>query len=153
MHRLMGTRYSFRWSKIWARPTFSNTLNEYSIAQITQAARTLEQNGARLIVGACGYFIKFQEHVKDAVNVPVALSSLLQIPMIISNLSGQQSLGVVTAVEGQVDEAMLLSSGAASTDRIVVAAIEQRGNFFDCGLGRCRLCSFPTNWKRMCWPR
>ena len=110
--------------------------DEYSIAQITQAAQALEQNGAKLIVGACGYFIKFQEHVKDAVNVPVALSSLLQIPMIISNLSRQQSLGVVTAVEGQVDEAMLLASGVASPDRIVVAAIEQGGNFFDCGLGR-----------------
>ena len=110
--------------------------NEYSIAQITQAARALEQNGARLIVGACGYFIKFQEHVKDAVNVPVALSSLLQIPMIINNLSQRQSLGIVTAVKGQVDDAMLLCSGVDSTDRIIVDAIEQEGNFIDCGLGR-----------------
>ena len=110
--------------------------DEYSIAQITQAARTLEQNGARVIVGACGYFIKFQEHVRDAVNVPVALSSLLQIPMIINNLSRQQTLGVVTAIKGQVDDAMLLSSGVDTTERIIVDAIEQGGNFIDCGLGK-----------------
>lgn len=112
--------------------------NKHSVAQIVKAAQALERNGARVIVGACGYFIKFQDQVASAVDVPVSLSSLFQIPMILNHLPPHKSLGVVTAIEGQVDDKMLLSSHVNSTDRITVSAINQECNFIDCGLGKTK---------------
>ena len=44
--------------------------------QVVDAAKKLEKKGVRAIVGACGYFAHFREDVKNAVNVPVFLSSL-----------------------------------------------------------------------------
>lgn len=49
---------------------------------VVEAAKELEAEGVRAIVGACGYFAHFQKQVADAVNVPVFLSSLCQLPLI-----------------------------------------------------------------------
>lgn len=43
---------------------------------VVEAAKELEAEGVRAIVGACGYFAHFQKQVADAVSVPVFLSSL-----------------------------------------------------------------------------
>ena len=45
---------------------------------IVNAAKKLEAEGVRAIIGACGFFAHFQEDVKEAVSVPVYLSSLCQ---------------------------------------------------------------------------
>ena len=45
------------------------------------AAKELETQGVRAITGGCGFFSHFQKGVAAAVNVPVFLSSLRQIPI------------------------------------------------------------------------
>ena len=40
-------------------------------AEIITAAKELEAEGVRAIIGACGYFAHFQRQVAEAVNVPV----------------------------------------------------------------------------------
>lgn len=47
---------------------------------IKQAAEKLEPMGCRAIAAECGYFAYFQQENPSHVNVPVFMSSLLQVP-------------------------------------------------------------------------
>jgi len=49
---------------------------------IVDGGRQLEKQGVRAIVGACGYFGNFQKQAAARLDVPVYLSSVLQIPVI-----------------------------------------------------------------------
>lgn len=74
---------------------------------VVEAAKELERQGVRAIVGACGYFAHFQQDVAEAVQVPVFLSSLCQIPMIRLGLSAHQKILVLAASGDQLDDALL----------------------------------------------
>lgn len=45
-----------------------------------EAAVELQNRGVKAITGACGFMAFFQEEVASAVEIPVFLSSLMQIP-------------------------------------------------------------------------
>ena len=60
-----------------------------------EAAKLLESRGVRAITGACGFMAQFQPQVCAAVNIPVFLTSLLQIPFIFQ-ITGRP-VGIVTA--------------------------------------------------------
>ena len=60
-----------------------------------KAAEQLESCGVKAITGACGFMAQFQPHVRDAVNIPVFLTSLLQIPFMFQ-LTGRP-VGIITA--------------------------------------------------------
>ena len=47
---------------------------------IKRAAQRLERMGCRAIAAECGYFAYFQKEIAGHVNVPVFMSSLLQVP-------------------------------------------------------------------------
>src|SRR5215475_7581032 len=51
-------------------------------APVVEAAVELERQGVRAIASDCGFMLQFQDAVRAAVRVPVALSSLLQLPFI-----------------------------------------------------------------------
>lgn len=82
--------------------------------QIVEAAKRLEQNGVRAIIGACGFFAHFQQDVKAAVKVPVYLSSLCQLPLISIGLQKGQKIAVLAASGESVTPEMLANVGAAA---------------------------------------
>jgi hypothetical protein len=49
---------------------------------IIREAQILERSGVAAIMGDCGHLIQFQRDVATAVNIPVFLSSWLQVPFI-----------------------------------------------------------------------
>lgn len=59
------------------------------------AAQELERRGVRAITGACGFMALFQAEVAAAVNIPVFLSSLLQVPFV-HRITGKR-VGIITA--------------------------------------------------------
>ena len=72
---------------------------------IIAAAKELEAQGVRAIIGACGYFAHFQQDVKEAVDVPVFLSSLCQLPMIKTGISEKKKIAeVVKAITDHILE-------------------------------------------------
>lgn len=87
--------------------------------EIVAAARELEKEGVRAIAGACGYFIHFQKAVAEAVNVPVFLSSLCQLPMIRMSISADKKVLVLAASGEHIDEKMLDVVSADGRDLIV----------------------------------
>lgn len=60
-----------------------------------EAALALQEAGVKAISGACGFMALFQKQVAAALDIPVFLSSLLQIPFI-HTITGKP-IGVLTA--------------------------------------------------------
>jgi len=61
------------------------------------AARELQDEGVKAVTGACGFMALFQRQVADALDIPVFLSSLLQIPFIYQMLPRGRKIGVISA--------------------------------------------------------
>lgn len=87
--------------------------------QIINAARKLEGEGVRAIIGACGFFAHFQNSVKAAVNVPVYLSSLCQLPVIKTGLKEDQKIAVIAASGESVTDRLLEKVGSSREDCLV----------------------------------
>lgn len=95
---------------------------------VVEAAKKLEAAGAAAIVGACGFFAHFQDTVADAVDIPVFMSSLAQVPIIKLGLKSDQKLLVIAADGASVGEE-LLSHVGATPDRLIVADVGGREAF------------------------
>lgn len=99
------------------------------LAPSLAAARELERDGCRAIVGACGYFAKFQHEMAAGLSVPAYMSSLLQVPMILAGLRPDEALGVVCASSIALDAATLASVGVAADAPIHVTGLENAPAF------------------------
>lgn len=86
---------------------------------IVAAAQELVADGVRAIIGACGYFAHFQKQVAAAVDVPVFLSSLCQIPLIKMGLKPSQKVLVMCASAESVDQAFFAKVGADLADCVI----------------------------------
>jgi len=64
---------------------------------VVRTARELEAAGVRAITSDCGYMMHFQKQIAASVSIPVMLSSLLQLPFIMSTLPPDQTVGIVCA--------------------------------------------------------
>jgi Asp/Glu/hydantoin racemase len=90
---------------------------------IIEGGRELEKDGVRAIVGACGYFGYYQKEAAAALDVPVFLSSLLQISIIKQTLKADQKVGVICAVSESLSKETLGACGVEdSSDLVIVGA-------------------------------
>lgn len=69
------------------------------LPDLIETAKQLELEGCRAICGACGYFGHFQTRVAEAMDIPVYLSSLVQVPWIRAGLKKNQKIGILCADE------------------------------------------------------
>ncbi len=90
------------------------------LAQIIQAAKNLEQMGCRAIAAECGYFAYFQKEVAGAVDVPVFMSSLLQIPLIQQIIGPQKQVGIFCGAKEALLPEHLINVGVDPNSNIVV---------------------------------
>ena len=113
------------------------------------AAEELVGQGVKAITGDCGFLAIHQRRLAMALEVPVFLSSLLQIPFIFSILGPDQKVGVITADSKSLDEALLEAAGVKSGERLVIRGMEDRENFSKALLRRLEL-STPRKlkWRR-----
>lgn len=105
---------------------------------IIDAAKELEAEGVRAIVGACGYFAHFQKDVAQAVNVPVFMSSLCQLPMIKLGISPDKKIAIVAASGDNIDNALLANVGT-DMDRLVIKNIGNMDSFAPIRFGKTKL--------------
>lgn len=94
-----------------------------------EGARELEAEGVRAITGACGFMALFQKQVAAAVEVPVFLSSLLQIPFIHQTLKPGQKIGVVTANASCMTDEHFANVGVSKEIPIVLYGMEGKDEF------------------------
>ncbi|SFH15412.1 hypothetical protein SAMN05660649_04082 [Desulfotomaculum arcticum] len=106
---------------------------------VIKAAQELEAEGARAISAACGFFGNFQNKVAAAVDIPVYLSSVVQIPWIKTGLKPNQKIGMLTAYAKGITPNLFASCGVHDPGICIVkdlsglpefsAIIEDRGTF------------------------
>ncbi|WP_291821384.1 aspartate/glutamate racemase family protein [Bosea sp. (in: a-proteobacteria)] len=77
------------------------------------AAQDLVRLGAEAITTNCGFLSLFQRELAAAVGVPVATSSLMQVPWVQATLPPGQRVGVVTVSAGSLTPAHLEKVGVA----------------------------------------
>ena len=75
------------------------------------AAQDLADLGAEAITTNCGFLSLFQAELAAAVKVPVATSSLLQVPWVQAMLPPGQRVGVVTVSRASLTPAHLAAAG------------------------------------------
>ncbi|MEJ2640320.1 MAG: aspartate/glutamate racemase family protein [Desulfosarcinaceae bacterium] len=94
------------------------------------AARELAAQGVRAITGDCGFMALHQQRLAENLEVPVFLSSLLQIPFVLSILGAGSKVGIITADSRSLDSALLSAAGVATKDRLVIEGLEMQPNFY-----------------------
>ena len=96
---------------------------------VVEAARELEAEGVKGISSDCAFFINYQDLVAKAVNVPVFLSSLLQIPFISSFLGTKRSVGLITANSDMISNRVIELSGIDRDRSIVIKGMQDEEEF------------------------
>lgn len=96
---------------------------------IVTAAKNLEAEGIRAITSNCGFMAVFQESVAAAVDIPVFLTSLLQLDMITRMVGPDRRVGVLTANSAAITPALLDGVGFTRTDRIAIGGLEDYPHF------------------------
>lgn len=76
------------------------------------AGRKLVAEGAAGIVTTCGFLSLYQEKLGDALSVPVATSSLMQVATVNALLPSDRRAGVLTISASSLTPAHLLAAGA-----------------------------------------
>ncbi|MDR1796542.1 MAG: aspartate/glutamate racemase family protein [Clostridiales Family XIII bacterium] len=87
---------------------------------LAAARHMVEKEGVRAICSACGFFGNYHRQVAAALDVPVALSSLVQIPMIQATLAPGRKVGILTANAAAMTDALYANCGIADTGGLVV---------------------------------
>lgn len=99
---------------------------EYEEA-VVEAAEELQRFGVRGISSDCGYLINYQSTVRKRLEVPVFLSSLMQIPFVAATVDGP--VGVMVATSGSVGNRVLELAGVRPDTRVVVRGLQDQPHF------------------------
>ncbi|MDF2563164.1 MAG: hypothetical protein K0R99_4610 [Microbacterium sp.] len=89
-----------------------------------QAARRLVEKGAAAITSSCGFSIRHQVAAAHAVNVPVALSSVLLLPSLLKQLAPSAKIAVLTFDATRCGEDVIGLPRRDDRTRVVVGGIE-----------------------------
>lgn len=99
------------------------------LAPSLAAARALVDDGCHAIVGACGYFARFQREMAEGLDVPVFLSSLLQVPLLTRGLRRGERLGILCASAPSLDRAALEAVGIPGDAPLAIRGMETSSEF------------------------
>jgi hypothetical protein len=104
-----------------------NTIFEKLLA----ASKELEKQGVRAITGDCGFMGIHQQELAKYLDVPVFLTSLLQIPFITSIVGEEDKVGIITADSSNLDKSLLEAAGVRSTKKLVIYGLQERESFYE----------------------
>ncbi len=96
-----------------------------------EAGQDLVQMGCDGITTNCGFLALIQDQIRDALGVPVATSSLMQIPMVAALLPADKRVGVVTISKDTLTRDHLRAAGAP-VDTIITGT--DGGRIFTTGI-------------------
>jgi hypothetical protein len=99
------------------------------LVPIKHAARKLEQMGCRAIAAECGYFAYFQKKVAGVVDVPVFMSSLLQVPFAQQLIGPNRLVGLLAAERRYLTDAHLEAVDIKPGSNYIIAGAEDD---YDC---------------------
>lgn len=95
---------------------------------VITAAQKLERLGCRAIAAECGYFAFFQKDVAAAVDIPVFMSSLLQVPFIQQVIGPRKKVGIICAQKQFLSDEHLRNVGIQVGSNYVIAGAQDEYN-------------------------
>jgi hypothetical protein len=107
--------------------------------KFVDAAEQLVGQGVRAITGDCAYMGAYQDAVADSVDVPVFMSSLMQVPLVLSMLRSDDKLAVLVANGQTVSDRLLEPVGIVGevSERCVFRGLEDKEHFRSVCLEEC----------------
>lgn len=96
---------------------------------LIKAGKQLEKEGVRAISAACGFFGNFQKELSEALDVPVAISSLIQIPWIAAIIKPNQKIGVLTADKSSLTDKLLQNCGIVNKEQLIIEDLRHEPEF------------------------
>ena len=106
---------------------YSGNDREQAFEPTLRAAQRLQRLGVRAIIGECGHFSLFQKRLADAVQIPVFISSLLQVSWAKQVVGEDRMVGVVVSHTEPVTGAHLDAVGVVQDDRVVIRGARNEG--------------------------
>jgi hypothetical protein len=102
------------------------------LPSVTEAAEGLQRDGVAAVTSCCGFLAVYQNELADSLDVPVATSSLLQVPLALRTLRRDQSLCVLTISASTLTDTHLeaVGIGPALRRRVRLAGLEHTEHFF-----------------------
>lgn len=94
-----------------------------------QSVKKLQRAGVRAITGACGFFGNFQARMAAELNIPVGLSSLIQIPWIRTLLGPEKKIVVLTASKESITDKLFLSCGLTDWEDLIIRDLRYQPEF------------------------
>ncbi len=99
------------------------------VDEVVAGAKELESEGVRAITGDCGFMALYQEKIRQAVSVPVCMSSLSQISFMRTMLGKGKKIGIITANSESLDDTVLSGAGVQPGDDLVISGLEKSEHF------------------------
>jgi hypothetical protein len=99
-------------------------------AELKKAAEDMVSQGVRAVTGDCGFMAVHQGRLARELDVPVFLSSLLQIPFILTIVGQKAKVGVISADSQSLDAESLAGLGIHETDQLVIEGLQHEQNFY-----------------------
>ncbi|MFD0915240.1 aspartate/glutamate racemase family protein [Pseudahrensia aquimaris] len=84
-----------------------------------EAGRELVAMGCDGITTNCGFLVGYQDQMAAALGVPVAVSSLLQVPMVQRTLPADQKVGILTISAETLTESHIAAAGIAPDTPVI----------------------------------
>ncbi|HBY57145.1 MAG TPA: hypothetical protein DEG96_04705 [Candidatus Atribacteria bacterium] len=97
--------------------------------RVIEAGKELIEHGVRAITGDCGFMALFQREVAKQLEVPVFLSSLLQLPFLTRIIGEGQKVGIITANSKILDDTLLREVGIKDMNSVYIKGVEGKEYF------------------------
>jgi hypothetical protein len=94
-----------------------------------ETAVELERQGVRAISSDCGFMLQFQGAVREAVKIPVCMSSLLQLPLIAASLAPARPIAVITADSNNLTPQFLARAGISTANSLIIRGLQDKPEF------------------------
>ncbi len=95
---------------------------------IEQAAKKLERMGCRAIAAECGYFSYFQKEIVETVDIPVFMSSLLQVHWAQRLIGADKVVGILAANKSLLTQKHLEAVGIELDSNYVIGGAKDDGH-------------------------
>jgi len=97
--------------------------------KIFEAAEKLVHEGVRSVTGDCGFLALFQEELKDRLQIPVFLSSLIQLNFIKEIIPKGTEIAIITANSSSLTDDIFYAVGINSTNDLIIKGLENKKHF------------------------
>lgn len=109
---------------------------------VKATAKRLRDRGVRAITTCCGFLAIYQEELAAASDVPIATSSLLQVPIVLQTLKPEQKVCILTVNASTLTDEHLAAVGI--TGRVTLAGLEHTEHFYPMIVGKQKHLDVPT---------